>query len=215
VDQLGTPAVRSDPTSFSDDGGSSDMVNQWRGAIGDAVDATSCGGCHGGLFTLCRDGACVIPTCSVVREMGLCLDPSEPGVRARIFCPRACGCTAPVTSLVLNQPENGCPALCVRKPEYQAQLYALTERCEDVSHVNGPFAEFIRGIGTTANRTTGTVHVCARSEAPGFHAWSPRNDPANVAQHHHHARRHRLTHHQGAWLQSTGRDSSKNRVLLQ
>jgi hypothetical protein len=47
----------------------------------------------------------------------LCHQDTGPGTRARIFCPVTCGCNNYFSSLVLTDPESGCPPMCMADPD--------------------------------------------------------------------------------------------------
>jgi hypothetical protein len=169
---MGPPSIRSSPTSFSDDAGSSEITDLWRGAIGDVVSDTSCGGCPAsGVRNLCYNGTCVVPTCHVIHEMGLCNLNSVAGVRARQFCPRTCGCTDPVSSLVLSKRADGCPGNCISTEAYTTKLVTVAASCSDMNHLDGPFQEFLnQNMELMISTMPSTVQVLARVMFPAIRA---------------------------------------------
>lgn len=111
-------------------------ANVVRGAVGEAFDATACGGCPW-TEPMClsaehaADGRarCVVPTCELFRPF--CHAVSEAGVRTRQNCPVTCGCEHPASALALSLPSSGCGPQCSSSPAYLATLATLP--CTDVS----------------------------------------------------------------------------------
>ena len=63
------------------------------------------------LRPLCKGGKCVRPTCSDL-SAGLCMRPSEAGAMARLMCSKTCGCSDPLSPLLVTGTKSGCLAPC-------------------------------------------------------------------------------------------------------
>ena len=103
---------------------------QIRGAVGDAVSRDACGGSCPPSKPFCdaTTKSCIAPSCADVARY--CHDNDDIGLRARLFCPRTCGCDDPRSSLVLANPNQGCGRNCRRTGSYMDRLQAIP--CEDV-----------------------------------------------------------------------------------
>ena len=111
-----------------------------------------------------------MPTCEDVVQLGLCNLPTEAGVRARQFCPSSCGCKAPSSNLVLHLLPDGCPSSCDESAEYTAGLATLAERCEDFSHVDGPFKEFLDALTALSTTWPESVKFLGDNTLPAIRA---------------------------------------------
>ena len=105
-------------------------INLMRGAIGDAVDASACGGNCPIHAPFCDgNGTCVVPSCEL-HAPPFCNAESPAGARFRQMCPVTCGCDSPQSSLVLSMPADGCGQCTDVSQSYMNAMATLP--CEDV-----------------------------------------------------------------------------------
>ena len=81
--------------------GFADIVNNY---------STCPGGCLDRFRPLCKEGQCVTPTCADAAKF--CHAFSMAGQSARMFCPITCGCDDPLSPLIQNGENWGCPPSC-------------------------------------------------------------------------------------------------------
>ena len=119
----------------------SELDLQIRGAVGDAVSRDACGGSCPPSKPFCdaASGSCKAPSCSDVARY--CHDNDDIGLRARLFCPRTCGCDDPRSSLVLANPNQGCGRNCARSGLYMERLQKLP--CEDALYNDTAYNAFL------------------------------------------------------------------------
>jgi len=148
VDLLRAPALQLTEAArlaMVDDNGGLDYANLLRGAFGDAADLETCGGACPNSHPFCYEGACVVPTCDLIRPF--CPSPTT-GVRARQLCPLTCGCDDPFGQLALALPEAGCSAGCARTDRYLSALD--TAPCADLNWWDPRWVNLTRSIGVAA-----------------------------------------------------------------
>ena len=85
---------------------------------------------------------CADALCADVAEY--CHSSSEAGIRARMLCPKTCGCDNPRSPLALSLPSMGCPERCDRTAEYKVALAPIP--CEDISTDNPLIREFLNNM---------------------------------------------------------------------
>jgi len=107
-------------------------------------DGTCQGGCLNPYSSLCKNGTCRAPMC--VDAKPHCDRGTTAGFRARMLCPRTCGCDRPNSTLVLAGPGSGCGSVCQELPRYHSMLSAMP--CEDTE----PGSEVLLAYATQLRR---------------------------------------------------------------
>ena len=116
-------------------------ADRMRGAVGDVVDASACGGACPFYSSLCDiNGTCVTPRCDLHANLYCNLE-TEQGERFRQLCPAACGCDAPRSHLVLSHPKGGCGECSAVSDRFKAEMAALP--CTDVAVDDKEWLDFI------------------------------------------------------------------------
>lgn len=163
-------------SGFHDENGNTDAVNFMRGVVSDALNGLNSSACADSCNSnwthpACLGGRCVVPTCTELAAEGLCNDETLAGVRMRSFCAASCGCDWPFSSLVLDQPQSGCPGNC--KEKFQSYLVdGVTYRCDhetwsgagDMDHRTGAFKAYLDALQRIQTTFPDTVEMIAAAQ---------------------------------------------------